>query len=132
MLTLITVSIVLSLVVLTGWTLTTYILKKDSQKFIREELKNLFDICKQFFVSIKSLLGILASYSLSYESSEANPLEEPILKEDEQPLNLVQPVKDIEGPLLEVAHEEEDHDAALSSFSPEVVEVINDEEEKVA
>jgi len=33
---------------------------------------------------------------------------------------------------LEVAQEDSDVDTALSSFSPEVVEVINQEEEKVA
>ena len=45
---------------------------------------------------------------------------------------MVQPVKEIEATPLEIAEEESDVDAALSSFSPEVVEVINQEEEKVA
>ena len=132
MLSLITVSIGLFFIILTGWTLTTYFLKEDSQKFIREELTNLWDICEKFFISIKNLIGILASNSLSSESSEANPVEENLLNKDEQPLNLVQTVKEIEAPSLEIADEEQDDDTALSSFSPEVVEVINDEEEKVA
>ena len=38
------VSICLFFIILTGWTLTTYFAKKDSQNFIREEVKNLFDI----------------------------------------------------------------------------------------
>ena len=131
MLTLVTVSIGLFFIVLAGWTLTTFFLKKDSQKFIREELTNLFEICKKFSISLKNLIGILVSNSLPSESSEATPVEETLLNEDEPPLNLVQPVKEIETPSLEKAHEEDD-DTALSSFSPEVVEVINEEEEKVA
>ena len=132
MLSLIKVSIGLFFIILTGWTLTTYFLKEDSQKFIREELTNLWDICEKFFISIKNLIGILASNSLSSESSEANPVEENLLNKDEQPLNLVQTVKEIEAPSLEIADEEQDDDTALSSFSPEVVEVIKEEEEKVA
>ena len=124
MLNLINLSIGLFFVSLTGWTLTIYFFKKDSQKSIREELTNLFDICKTFFLSLKNLIVILSTT----ESSKAEPIEENVLKEDEQPLNLVQPVK---APSLEVMHEEED-DTALSSFSPEVVEVIKEEEEKVA
>ena len=130
--TLITLSIGFFLVILTGWTLTTYILKKDSQDSIREELTNLFDICKKFFVSLKNLIGILVSHSLPSESNETSPVQETVLTEDEQLLNLVQPVKEIEATPLEIADEESDVDAALSSFSPEVVEVINQEEEKVA
>ena len=132
MLTLVTISISLFLIILTGWTLTTYFSKKDSQDFIREELTNLFDICKKFFVSLKNLIGILVSNSLSSEPNETNPVQNTVLTEDETLLNLVQPVKEIEATPLEVAHEDSDVDAALSSFSPEVVEVINQEEEKVA
>ena len=132
MLTLATVSISLFLIILTGWTLTTYFLKKDSQDSIREELINLFDICKKFFVSLKNLIGILVSHSFSSESNETSPVQETVLTEDEKLLNLVQPVKETEATPLEIAHEDSDSDPALSSFSPEVVEVINQEEEKVA
>ena len=131
MLTFIMVSICLFFIVLTGWTLTTYFVKKDSQNFIKEELKNLFDICKKFFVSLKNLINILASNSLSSESSETNPFAENVLEENEQPLSLVEPVKEIKAPSLEMPNEEDD-DTALSSFSKEVVEVIKEEEEKVA
>ena len=131
MLTSIPVSICILFILLTGWTLTTYLIKENSQTFIREELKNLFNICKKFFMSLQNLIGILASNSLSFESREANPVEENVLDEDEQPLNLIQPVQEIKAPSLEVAHEDDD-DTALSSFSPEVVELINEEEEKVA
>ena len=132
MLTLVTVSIGLFLIILTGWTLTTYFSKKDSQDLIRKELTNLSDICKKFFGSLKNLIGILVSNSLSSEPNETNPVQNTVLTEDETLLNLVQPVKEIEATPLEVAHEDSDVDAALSSFSPEVVEVINEEEEKVA
>ncbi len=130
MLNLITISIALFLIVLTGWTFTTYFIKKDSQKFIREELTNLLDICKKFFFSIKNLIEILASSSLSSEVKKVTPMEENVLKEADQPLNLVQPIKEIKDQSVEVRHD--DSDDALSSFSPEVVEVINEEEEKVA
>ena len=129
MLTLVTVSISLFLIILAGWTLTTFFLKKDSQKFIKEELTNLFDICQKFSISLKNLIGILVSNSLSYESSETNPAEETLLNKDEQPLNLAKPVHENEEASLEIGDKEED-DTALSSFSPEVVEVINEEEEK--
>ncbi len=131
MLTLITVSICLFFMILTGWTFTTYLIRKDSKQLIREELQNLFDICKKFFVSVKNLIEILSSHSHSYEVIKKNPVEENILHEEEQSLSLVQPVEEIEAQSLETPHEE-DTDSALSSFSPEVVEVINEEEEKVA
>ena len=132
MLNLVTVSISLFFIILTGWTLTTYFSKKDSQDLIRKELTNLSDICKKFFGSLKNLIGILVSNSLSSEPNETNPVQNTVLTEDETLLNLVQPVKEIEATPLEVAHEDSDVDAALSSFSPEVIEVINQEEEKVA
>ncbi len=129
MLNLITISMVLFLIILTGWTFTTYFIKKESQNLIREELSNLFDICKKFFLSLKNLIGILSSTSLSSEEREVNPLEETVSKEDEQLLNLVQPIKAIKDQSIEAR---QDDDEALSSFSSEVVEVINEEEEKVA
>ena len=97
MLTLITVSICFFFIVLTGWTLTTYLIKKDSQKFIIEELNNLFNICKQLFVSLRNLIIILASNSLSSKSSEVTPVEKNVLDEDEQTLSLVQPVRTIKN-----------------------------------
>ena len=130
MLTLITISICLFCILLTGWTLTTYFIKKDSQKFIIKELKNLFDICKEFFISLKTLIAILASNSLSSESREESPVEKKGLEKDEQILSLVQPVQEIEEQSLELTNEEDD--IAMSSFSPEVIEVINEEEEKIA
>ena len=133
MLTLFTVSICLFCIFLTGWTAITYFTKKNSQKFIVEELKKLFGICKEFFLSLKHLMTILASQSLSSESNEANPVDKNVLDEDEQTLSLVQPVKEIKAKSLEVTNEEkEDDDIAISSFSAEVIEVINEEEEKVA
>jgi len=131
MLTLITISICLFLIFVTGWTLTTYFIKKDSQNLIRKELKNLFDVCKMLVISLKTLIEILASSSFSSESEEVNAVETTISDEDEQLLSLVHPVQKIESASLEVVQEEDD-DTALSSFSPEVVDVINEEEEKVA
>ena len=126
MLNLITLSFSLFFIGLTGWMLTTYLIKENSQKLIQEELTNLFDICKMFFVSLKSLIEVLAKYSISSQSSEVNPPESNGL--GEQLLKFVQPA---EAPLCE-APVKEDEDTALSSFSPAVVEMINAEEEKVA
>ena len=131
MLNLITISIGLFLIMLTGWTVTTYFIKKDSQEVIREELSNLFDICKKLFFSLKNLIGILISTSLSPKERETSPVEETLSKKDEPLLNVVQPINEIEEQSVEVKHDDNDDDA-LSSFSPEVVEVINEEEEKVA
>ena len=132
MLNLITISIGLFLIILTGWTVTTYFIKKDSQEVIREKLSNLSDICKQFFFSLKNLIGILTSTSLSPKERETTSVEETLSKKDEPLLNVVQPINEIEEQSVELKHDDDDDDDALSSFSPEVVEVINEEEEKVA
>ena len=131
MLNLITTSISLSLLMLTGWTLTAYFIKKDSQEVIREEVTSLFSTCKKFFLSLKNLIGILTSGSLSPKERETTPMEETISKKDEQLLNVVQPINELREQSEKVTYED-DNDDALSSFSPEVVEVINEEEEKVA
>ena len=130
MLNLFTISIGLFLIILTGWTVTTYFIKKDSQEVIREKLSNLSDICKQFFFSLKNLIGILTSTSLSPKERETTSVEETLSKKDEPLLNVVQPINEIKE--ASVALNDDDVDDALSSFSPEVVEVINEEEEKVA
>ena len=135
MFTLFKVSFSLFFIGLTGWTVTTYLVKEDSQKFIKEELKNLFDNCKMLFVSIKTLIGVLAKHSFSSESGEASPTES---KEfDDQLVKIVQPVQSIEASRaiesspVEVSVKE-DEDTELSSFSPELIAVITDEEEKIA
>ena len=127
--TLITVSFSLCFLALTGWTITTYFVKEDSQKDIKDELKNLFNNFKMFFISIKNLILILAKQSFSSDSSEINPTKSN--KSNENPLSLVEAGKEVESPSLKVSVEEDD-DTALSSFSPEVIEVIKEEEEKVA
>lgn len=110
---------------LAAWTATTYLVKEDSKKSVKEELKNLLDICKMFFESLKSLIGTLINYSFSPNSIEGNEL-------DQQPLKGVDLVEEIETsgrvPSIEIVEE----DSALSSFSPELIEVITEEEEKVA
>ena len=132
MLTFFTLSIFLFLIFLTGWTVTTYLVKKNSQKLIRVELKNLFDISKNFFVSLKSLIVILSSDSLSNYFNEANTNKEKGIEQDEQIIRPVQPMQKIVSKSFELEDEEEENDTAISSFSPQVVEVINEEEEKVA
>ncbi len=132
MFTLIKVSFSLFFIGLTGWTITTYLVKEDSQKFIKEELKNLFDTCKMFFVSTRTLIEVLIKHSFSSESGEVTPTE--AKESDDQLLKIVQPVQSfgaIESPSVEVPVKE-DEDTELSSFSPELIAVINEEEEKIA
>ena len=132
MFTLIKVFFFLFFIGLTGWTITTYLIKEGSQKFIKEELKNLFNSSKMLFTSIKTLIGVLTTHSFSSESVEEAPTESK--KVDDQLLKLVQPIEPcetVESPSFEVPIQE-DEDTALSSFSPELIEVINDEEEKIA
>ena len=131
MFTLITVSLSLFFLALTGWTITTYFVREDSQKGIKDELKNMLNIFKMFFISIKNLILILAKQSFSSDSSKINPTKANELNENSL-LNLVETSKEIESPSLKVSVQEEDDDTELSSFSPEVIEVIRDEEEKVA
>tara|TARA_B100000700_G_scaffold302433_1_gene372792 strand:- start:127 stop:441 length:315 start_codon:yes stop_codon:yes gene_type:complete len=103
----------------------------DAQKSIREELQNLFNICKMFFKSLKSLIGILVSNSRSSESDKANTIENNMSNESKQLLSLVEPDQEMVAKSLEVV-DDENNDRALASFSPEVIEVINAEEEKIA
>ena len=130
MFTLITVSLSLFFLALTGWTITTYFVREDSQKGIKDELKNMLNIFKMFFISIKNLTLILAQKSFSSHSSIINPTKANELNKNSL-LSLVETSKKIESPSLKVSVQE-DNDTALSSFSPEVIEVIKEEEEKVA
>ena len=130
MFTLITVSLSLFFLALTGWTITTYFVREDSQKGIKDELKNMLNIFKIFFISIKNLILILAQQSFSSHSSKINSTEANELNENPL-LSLVETSKELESPSLKVSVKEDD-DTALSSFSPEVIEVIKEEEEKVA
>ena len=125
MFNLIVVLFSLALVGLTGWTVTTYFLKEGSKKSISEELTNLLDICKMFFESLKSLTGTLIKFSISTGSIEQKTL-------DEQPLKAVDLVEQIETTGMVPSMEEVEEDSALSSFSPELLEAITEEEEKVA
>ena len=128
MFTLITVSLSLLFVTLTGWTIITYITKKNSQQVIKKEISNLFNISKMFFISLRSLIEVLAKNSYATESTETNIVK--LNKLDDTQLSLVNPVKESDPESLKVSLE--DDDTALSSFSPEVIEVIEEEEEKVA
>ena len=130
MFTLITVSLSLFFLALTGWTITTYFVREDSQKGLKDELQNMMKIFKMFFISIKNLILILAQQSFSSHSSKINPTKANELNENPL-LSLVETSKELESPSLKVSVQEDD-DTALSSFSPEVIEVIKEEEEKVA
>ncbi len=128
--TLILVSVSLFCFGLAGWTMATYLVKDDSKKFIQEELINLLDLGKRFFVSLKSLIEVLIKYSFSSDPIEEITAESSELKE--QSLKIVDPIEAVEStgtiPSMKMVEE----DTELSSFSPELVEVITEEEEKVA
>ena len=136
MFTFITVSFSLLIVFLSGWTITTYFVKEDSQQIIKKELKNLYNIFKMFFISIKNLIEILGRNSFSSYSSETITTETTTAESRESekdPLSLFKPVKEVESSSSSLDVQlEEDKDIALSSFSPKVIEVIEEEEDKVA
>ena len=127
---LIMLSFSLIVIALTGWTITTYLVKDDSKKFIKEELTNLLDIFKMLFLSLKSLVGVLAKHSFSSDSINGTPGESYGL--DEIPLEVVDPIEAVETTGMIPSVETVEEDNVLSSFSPELIEVITEEEEKVA
>ena len=129
MLNLITITINLFLIVLTGWTFITYFIKKDYRKLIRKELIDLIDSLKKILLSLNNLISTLIRASLSNEETNTPIEEKAVFKEDESTLNPVEPIKEIKDQSVEKLY---DDDEALSSFSPEVIDVIKEEEEKVA
>ncbi len=132
MLTVTIVFLLLSIFALIGWTISTYFLSKASQKFIKEELANIFEMNKKLFLSMQSLIAALVKYSFSSDTRDVSDLTPSGSKEAEgDPLKVVQPGEDIDPLLFEVSANEEE-DAALSSFSPELIEFITEEEEKIA
>ena len=80
MLNVITVFFSLFIFGLTGWTLTTFVSKDDSQKVIKVELENMFNITKRLLLSIKSLIQILTKASFSSNSDKATEVDEQLLK----------------------------------------------------
>lgn len=122
MTTVITVFLFIVVVGLIGWTATTYIVKTNSKEFIKEELKNILDICKMLFVSFKSLIG-----GLIKAWSSSDPFEETSLESD-----VLEVVEAVETMGVVPSVEEVEQDTELSQFSPELVEAITEEEEKVA
>ena len=92
MLTVITLFFSLFIVSLAGWTLATFVTKDDSQKVIKGELENIFDITKRLLLSIKSLIQILAKASFSSNSDESTPNNPTGV--DEQLLKFVPPTSD--------------------------------------
>ena len=80
MLNVITVFFSLFIFCLSGWTLTTFVTKDDSQKVIKEELENIFEITKRLLLSIKSLIQILTKASFSSNSDKATGVDEQLLK----------------------------------------------------
>jgi len=126
--TLITLSFSLIVIALTGWTITTYLFKPDAKKFIKEELTNLLDICKMFFESLKNLIGVLAKYSSSSDRISETPIESYGL--DKKISEVIDPIEVVETTGTIPSIETVEDDTVLSSFSPELVEVITEEEEE--
>ena len=133
--TLLLVSFSLIFIGIAGWTITTYLVKDDSKQFIKEELTNLFAISKMLLVSLKSLIRVLVKYSFSSDSIKETNLEEIPVKSSEieqQSLKVVDPIEAVETTGTIPSTKGVEEDTALSAFSPELVEVITEEEEKVA
>ncbi len=92
MFTLLTVGFALLAVFLFGWTAAILITKKDPQNLIKEELRNMFEITKMLFLSIKSLIKLLIKSS--FLPKPDNPTSEKSGGIDEQLLSFVPPVSD--------------------------------------
>ncbi len=92
--------------------------KKEFPKAHSKKLKDLFDISKKLFLTLKNLIGILSSNSLSNHFFEAIMTEEKELEHGNQLIRPVQPKQKINSKSFELAHEDEWNDTALSSFSP--------------
>ncbi len=90
MFTLVTLLSSIFFIGLTGWTITTYLTKEDSQKLIQEELGNLFEITKMFFVSVKSLIQLLSKASFPSNSDESTSSDSTGI--DDQLLKFVPPM----------------------------------------
>ncbi len=123
MFSLITVSLSIFIFGITGWTITTYLVKEDSQQVVTEELKNLYDICKELVASLRRLVGILTKYTLTFDSNKST-------SSAANPIN-IEPLKAVQEVTPDVNASIEDDDE-LASFSPELIEAITEEEEKVA
>ncbi len=80
MFTIVSIAFYLFVIVITGWTITTYLTKEDSQKLIKEELSNMLEITKMFFVSIKSLIQLLIKASSVSNSDESTEIDDQLLK----------------------------------------------------
>ena len=80
MLTFFNVVFLLCAIGLTGWTVTTYLVKENSQKLIKEELTNIFEISKMFFSSIKSLVLLLGKASFPTNSDALTEIDDQLLK----------------------------------------------------
>ncbi len=92
MLSIIIVFSSLFIVSLAGWTLSTFVTNDDSQKVIKEELQNIFEITKMLLLSIKSLIQILTNASF-LSKSEGSTANKPT-GVDEQLLKIVPPISD--------------------------------------
>ena len=80
-----------------------------------------------FFISLKNLILILAKQSFYSISSEINSDKSNDLNEN--PLSLIETSKEVESSSGEISLAEDD-DTELSSFSPEVIDIIKEEEEE--
>ena len=80
MLTFFTLAFSLFVMGLTGWTFITYVTKEESQKLIKEEISNMLEIAKMFFVSVKSLIQLLIKSSFTSNSDESTELDDQLLK----------------------------------------------------
>ena len=80
MFTLLTFASVLFVFALIGWTIAILLTKKESEKLIKEELGNMFEITKMLLVSINSLIKLLINCSFPSGSDESKGIDEQLLK----------------------------------------------------
>ncbi len=69
------------MIILIGWTIITYFMKEDSQKLIKQEIGNMFEITQMFLVSMKSLIQLLIKASFNSNlSDESKEIDDQLLK----------------------------------------------------
>ena len=71
MFTVFAVGFSLFIVALTGLTIATLVTKKESEKLIKEELGNMFEITKMLLLSIKNLVRLLIKTSCTLNLDES-------------------------------------------------------------
>ena len=125
---------ILGLIVISISSWTAFVLikggKGDSE--IRQTLKDILSGLQTTIMHFVKLIRLLTKISLQ-TISDSKEKNEPAAKEsNDQVLETKINEKKNKNDLMASEIEEEEEDLAISNFTPEVIDLINEEEEKVA